>query len=94
MKNQFQIPVSFYQEGDLVVATSPAFEISTQGETFDIARKNFEELIDIFLEENNTKDSLEKVLLECGWSKDEKQMIPPREIARVYQDITIPSFAY
>lgn len=93
MNNQMQIPVNFYQEGDIVVATSPAFEITTQGDNFEEAKKNFEDLVEVFFEEYNTKESLEKVLLECGWQKTENHMAPPREIARVYQNIIMPSYA-
>ena len=94
MNRQIQLPVNFYQEGDLVVATSPALEITTQDETFDEAKKNFEELVGIFFEEYKDINLLEKVLTECGWRKVENRMQSPVEIARVYQSIAMPEFAY
>ena len=94
MNKQIQLPVNFYQEGDLVVATSPALEITTQGETFDEAKKNFEELVSIFFEEYKDVNLLEKVLTECGWRKVGRQMQPPIETGKIYQSIAMPEFAY
>ncbi len=94
MNKQVQLPVNFYQEGDLVVVTSPALQITTQGATFDEAKKNFEELVGIFFEEYSDINLLEKVLTECGWSKVENKMQPPVEIGRMYQSISMPEFAY
>ena len=94
MKTDIQIPINFYQEGDLVIAQSPALEIATQGENFDIAKKNFEELLEIFFEENDTNEKLEKVLLNCGWQKIADKIEPPKEIARVYQTVRLPIFAF
>lgn len=94
MNKHIQLPIYFYQEGDIVVATSPALEITTQGATFDEAKKNFEELLGIFFEEYSDLNVLEKVLTECGWSKVENKMQPPIEIGRMYQSILMPEFAH
>ena len=94
MNKNIQLPVNFYQEGEWVIATSPALEITTQGRDFDEARKNFEELLGIFFEEYKDIGLLEKVLSECGWSKIENRMSPPVEIARLYQNVSMPEFAY
>ncbi len=96
-KNNIDIPVNFYQEGDLVVAQSPALEIATQGDTFEEAKKNFEELVEIFFEEFDTKEKLDAVLQACGWQTNlvnNIEMIqPPKEIARIYQPISIPFYS-
>ncbi len=94
MNKQIQLPVNFYQEGDLVVATSPALEITTQGKTFEEAKNNFEELVGIFFEEYQDLSLLEKVLAECGWRKVGNRMQPPIEIGKIYQSIAMPEFAY
>lgn len=93
MNKNIQIPVNFYEEGDLVIATSPALDITTQGENFDDARKNFDELLAIFFEEYDTDEKLEKVLLECGWSKVSNSYSPPREIGRIFTNFRLPQFA-
>ena len=53
MKNadmQFGLPVTFLKEGDNFIAYTPALDLSTFGPTFDKAKKNFVEVVNIFFE--------------------------------------------
>ena len=63
------LPVDFYKEGGHFIAYCPALDISTCGDTFEEAKKNFSELLDAFVTETTKMGTLEAVLLECGWEK-------------------------
>lgn len=72
-----KLPVAFIREGEQVVAYTPALDISTVGGNEAEAKERFGELVRIFLAdlvENNTVDA---VLTELGWRKEESQWNPP-----------------
>ncbi len=66
------VPVVILKEGDYMVAYCPALELSAYGRTEDAAKKAFEQIVHIFLEETERKGTLEKVLLSLGWSLRQK----------------------
>jgi predicted RNase H-like HicB family nuclease len=66
------VPVSFYKEGDYVVAYCPALELSSYGKTEEAAKRAFGRAVSIFLEETQRKGTLERVLLSLGWSLRQK----------------------
>jgi predicted RNase H-like HicB family nuclease len=75
------IPLCFLKEKDSFVAFSPALDLSTCGRTFDEAKKNFSEALEIFFEECISMGTLKEVLESCGWEKDrEKGWEPPTYI--------------
>jgi len=84
------LPVIFLQEGKKIIAYTPALDLSTCGDSFDHARKRFEELIRIFFEET---ENLDEVLLECGWqkvSRPRRRWIPPHYIGTIQEEVQIP----
>ena len=72
-----QIPVSFYKEGEMYIAYSHVLDLSTCGETFKEAQKNFKEALQIFLEECIAMGTLDEVLESCGWQKIDHDWQPP-----------------
>jgi len=54
------------------VAFSPALDLSTCGKTFEEAKKNFSEALDIFFEECIEMGTLHEVLESYGWEKSGK----------------------
>ncbi|OQA82484.1 MAG: hypothetical protein BWY29_00850 [Microgenomates group bacterium ADurb.Bin238] len=74
---QFNLPVSILKEGKAFVAYSPAIDISTVGETFEEAQQRFEEAANIFFEETIEHQTFEEALLELGWRKENKRLVPP-----------------
>ncbi len=64
-----KIPVLFFEEGNKVIAYSPAFDLSTCGDTEEKARGKFAKAVAIFLSEITKMGTLDEVLEECGWSK-------------------------
>jgi len=68
-----KIPVLFFEEGDKVIAYSPAFDLSSCGDTEEEARNRFTEAAAIFLGEITEMGTLNEVLEECGWHKAPKK---------------------
>ncbi|MDD5433232.1 MAG: hypothetical protein PHE77_01040 [Candidatus Pacebacteria bacterium] len=76
-KIEFKITVNFLKEGKKFIAYSPAFDLSTCGSTFEQAKKRFEEIASIFIEETKKRGDLENVLAGLGWQKTKTSWQPP-----------------
>jgi len=63
-----QMSLTMCREGRTFVAYEPALDLAAQGNTASKARKNFQEVFAIYLEETIKKGTLEKDLLRCGWN--------------------------
>jgi len=78
---QFGLPVSILREGDSFVAYTPALDLSTAGSTFEEAQKNFGEAVNIFFKELVEMGTLDDVLTELGWQKQNNNFVPPIVVA-------------
>ena len=67
------IQVLFFEEGNKVIAYSPAFDLSSCGDTEETARSRFAEAVAIFLGKVTRMGTLSDVLEECGWHKVPKK---------------------
>ena len=67
-----QLQVALFKEDGQFVAYCPALELSSYGDTPKEAKQAFDEALDIFVEETTEKGTLEKVLLQLGWSLKRK----------------------
>lgn len=88
-----KLTVNFLREGNKFIAYSPALDISTCGNSFEEAKKNFEELVTIFVDELVRMGTLESVLTECGWkraSRPKPHWVPPVYIATTQEEVQIP----
>lgn len=61
------IPVVFFREDDAFIAHCPVLDLSTCGETYDEALSNFNDALELFLEECNERGTLPQVLEASGW---------------------------
>lgn len=60
MKNIFfSIPVSILKEGENFIAYSPVLDLSTYSDSLDGAQKMFEEALEAFFEELNSRGIIE-----------------------------------
>jgi len=93
MKNiaiQFGLPVSILKEGDRFVAYTPALDLSTAGNTFEEAQKNFIEAVNIFFEEIIEMGTLDEVLENLGWQKQNNTFTPPVVVSNQTENFSIP----
>jgi predicted RNase H-like HicB family nuclease len=60
--------VDLIKEGDYIVSYCPALELSSFGITEDEAKEGFEGALETFLRDTFEKGTLERVLLDLGWS--------------------------
>lgn len=64
-----KIPVFVFKEADMFVAYTPALDLTSCGETFEKAKENFSEALELFMDAVIKMGTLETVLEECGWKK-------------------------
>jgi len=88
-----KLTVNFLREGNKFIAYSPAFDISTSGDSIEDAKQQFEELVDIFIEETLKMGTLDEVLGGLGWRKvlrPKPRWIPPVPVATTQEQFQIP----
>ena len=56
----FSIPVSIFKENDTFIAYTPVLDISTCADTIEEVRRRFGQLVRIFFEELNRKNTTDK----------------------------------
>lgn len=88
---KFALPFSILREDDSFIAYTPALDLSTAGSTFEEAQKNFEEAVNIFFKELVEMGTLDDVLVELGWQKQNNNFVPPVVIANQIQTFSIPT---
>lgn len=77
------LPVLFLKERKTFIAYTPALDLSASGSTQPSAQKNFDLTLKLFVEELVEAGTLERVLKDSGWSKQERKWRPPVDIERV-----------
>jgi len=94
MKKEYfdiKISVSFFREGKVFVAYSPALDISTSGKDFKEVKQRFDEVVQIFFDETLKRGTLDEALGELGWQKVKNNWEPPKVIAHETEIIKVPS---
>jgi len=89
---EVNIPVSFIEEDGKVVAYTPALDISTAGKDEAEAKIRFGELITIFFKDLIENETVDEVLSELGWHKEESMWNPPR-ISQSSMNVQVPVVA-
>jgi len=77
------------KEGKSFVAYSPALDLSSVGQTAKQARANLVEAAELFFEEIIEKGTFEEVLIELGWRKVDKRLVPPEVISQRIQQFSV-----
>lgn len=70
-----KLPFQIRQKGERFVASCPALDVVTQGETREAARENLSEALHLFLRSCIERGTLDAVLKECGFTS----VSPPDE---------------
>ncbi len=88
------LQVFLLKERRKYVAYSPALDLSAGGTSPEHARKNFDVTLRLFVEELLNHGTLERVLIELGWTIQEQRWRPPVEVEsamRVPLRLAIPA---
>jgi len=84
------LPVNILREGSKFIAYTPALELSTEGNTFEEAKKNFEEAVLIFFEEITQEKKTEDALSSLGWVRVNAKFVPPTMVSTQNETFSIP----
>ena len=88
------IPVLFMKEGKMFVVYSPALDLSTCAPTFDEAKKNFHEAIDLFFLECIKRKTLDRALESLGWQRSgSESWQPPLVVGHDTLPVSVPTSA-
>ncbi len=71
------LPIAFYKEGSTIIASCPVIDLVTCGDTYEEARQNFTEALQSFLEECIEMDTIDSVLISCGFTKHQHKKSAP-----------------
>jgi len=77
------------REGDSYIAYTPSLDLSTYGQSYEQAKKRFEEIVNIFFGEIIENGTLDEVLSNLGWEKKESKWNPPVLISQELQTIRL-----
>lgn len=84
------LPVSFIKEADQFVAYTPVLDLSTSGSTLEEAKNNFTEAVGIFFDEIVEMGTLEDVLLDLGWKRQDEDFLPPVIVSQSMESVMVP----
>ena len=71
MPKQIQFTSEVWREGDMYVAYSPELDISSCGKTLEESRLRLKESVGLLLEETEKMGTLEELLEESGFKKQD-----------------------
>jgi hypothetical protein len=87
------VEVELSKQGDYIVSYCPALELSSFGLTEDEAKEGFEGALHTFLQDTSEKGTLERVLLNLGWSLKKVPTVRYRPPAnKIREQHRTPSF--
>lgn len=82
---EVSLDVLLIKEGDYIVSYCPELELSSFGSTENEAKIAFESALKIFLDEVHKRGTLDKVLLDLGWTL---RKVPTASFQPPVRDIT------
>jgi hypothetical protein len=85
------VDVFLIMEGDYWVAVAPAVWVSGYGKTQAEARKAFAVELDIFIDETEKRGTLERLLIEYGWTLSRQSFVPPVVLAPEFEGAKAPT---
>jgi len=79
---QIEFDGIIFKEGETFIAYCPKLDVSSCGNTIDVARKNLKTAVRLFIEEAEKMGTIEEILRESGYEKtDLDRWITPRVVA-------------
>ena len=87
---EIQFTTRIFKEGRTFVAHALELDVSSCGGTKDRAVKNLKEAVRLFLEEAEKMGTLDRILEESGYSKNRRQITPPKFISVQRMSMPLP----
>ncbi len=81
MKQRVVVRVEIFREGDLYVGLCPDLEVSSFGETITEAKDSLREALEAFLDECEAMGTLEEVLEEAGYLRQDGTWLPRQPVS-------------
>lgn len=85
---EVKVPFSIKKKGDVFVSCCPVFDLWSQGDSFDEAKKNIAEALKLFVTTCFERGTLNEVLKECGFKLRKKTTKLPED--RRFIKVPIP----
>lgn len=70
-----------FKEGESFISYCPELDISSCGNSIEQAKDMLREAVRLFLEEAEKMGTLEDILEECGYHKEDGNWVPPKLVA-------------
>ena len=80
-KPNIVVRAEIFREGDLYVGFCPDLDVSSFGESVDDARKSLREALEAFLEECEAMGTLQDVLEEAGFVRQDANWLPRQPVS-------------
>ncbi len=75
------LKIEIFKEGDVYVALSPELNVSSFGDTIADAKTSFKEAMEAFIEECRAMGTLEEILEEAGFLKNDNSWVSRTPVA-------------
>ena len=92
-KLSFNLPVVITKQNKRFVAYTPALDLSTSGKSEKEVKARFAELAHLFFEEIVEAKTVDVVLSELGWKKEQKSWSPPKVVSSHMMGFDMPVVA-
>lgn len=93
-KINVSLDVAIIKEADYYIAYAHALELTAYGKTIKSAKKDFEQVLEIFFEETTDTNTIFDVLLELGWTLKRfpnPHFTPPQVKRKLLKRLNLPS---
>lgn len=81
MRSRIVVRTEIFREGDVFVGVCPDLDVSSFGETIEIAKRSLREALEAFIEECEALGTLPDVLQESGFSEQEGAWLPRQPVS-------------
>lgn len=80
-KHRIIVRAEVFREGDLYVAVCPDLDVSSFGESPEEAKRSLREALEAFVEECASMGTLEEVLEEAGFARQDRNWLPRQPVS-------------
>ena len=81
MTQHIVVHMEIFREGDLYVGLCPDLEVSSFGETIEATKRSLREALEAFIEECEAMGTLEEILEEAGFFRQDGTWLPRQPVS-------------